>query len=393
MERNLDFDLLIDRKNTNSVRYDFKKKYGKSENLLPFWIADMDFRVSSYIQDAMSEQIQHGIFGYCETTEEYFDIVKRWFLKHHAWEVKREWLVKAPCIVYAIAVALLAFTEPGDAILVQEPVYNPFFELIQNNGRRVVNNPLKQGTDGRYYMDIEDFQKKVKQERVKLFLLCNPHNPVGRVWSREELEKIGDICYREHVLVLSDEIHADFVFQGKHQVFADLKEEYREITITCTSPGKTFNIAGLHISNVFIANPVLKQRFEEKIAATGMDMPNAVGVVACKAAYKDGEEWYQHMISYIKGNIAFVYDYLKNKIPKVHMQKPEGTYLVWLDFRDLHLTENVLQQVIEDKAGLWLDCGQMFGSAGKGFQRMNIACPRSVLKQALEQLQSAVERL
>lgn len=389
-EKNLDFDTVLDRRNTNSLKYDCAKMFGKPENALPLWVADMDFRISSYIQEAITASVEHGIFGYSEPGEEYFEAVRDWMRKHHNFNVERKWLVKTPGIVYALAMAVKAYTKENDAVILQQPVYYPFRNVIENNGRRVVNNPLKQDETGKYYMDFADLENKIVSEQVKLMFLCNPHNPVGRVWTKAELCRLGDICYRNKVIVVSDEIHADFIFSGTHQVFMELKEEYKEITVTCTSPSKTFNIAGLQISNIFIANPELKRAFRNQIKATGLDEMNAVGLVACQAAYKYGEEWYQRMLSYIKENISYLKDYLSENLPMVKMIEPEGTYLVWLDFRELGLNTDELEELILKKAGLWLDGGTMFGEEGKGFQRVNAACPRNVLTQALEQLRKAI---
>lgn len=391
-ERNLDFDQLTERKNTNSLKYDFAAKRGKPEGLIPLWVADMDFQTSSYIQDALAEQARHGIWGYSEPSESYFQTVKDWMKKRHGWEVEEKWLVKTPGVVFALAMAVKAFTQPGDAVLIQKPVYYPFYEVVADNGRRVVNSPLLE-KDGTYQMDFEDLEAKIVNEDVKLLLLCNPHNPVGRAWSREELIRLGDLCLKHNVFVVSDEIHADFVLSGKHNVFMTLKDEYRNITITCTSPGKTFNLAGLQISNIFLPNAVLRRKFRAQINAAGYSQLNTDGLLACEAAYGHGEEWYQAMLAYLKDNIVFVREYLETNIPQVRLVEPEATYLLWLDFRSLQLSEEELENLIIKKAGLWLDRGSMFGEEGKGFERLNAACPRSTLKQALKQLAEAVESL
>lgn len=389
-ERNLDFDTVTDRRNTKSLKYDFAVKRGMPEDILPLWVADMDFKISSYIQDAVTRQAEHGIYGYSESGEEYFEAVSGWMDRRHGWEVKPEWMIKTPGVVYALAMAVRAFTNVGDGVLVQQPVYYPFSGVILDNKRKVVNNALILDGDGRYRMDYEDFEEKIVSENVRLFLLCSPHNPIGRVWSRQELETIGDICLKHHVTVVSDEIHSDFVWQGKHQVFADLKEEYRNMTVTCTAPSKTFNIAGLQASNIFIANAKLRHPFQKQIDASGYSQLNSAGLAACEAAYRYGEEWYQAVSEYIKNNIRFLQEYLLENIPDVTMRAPEGTYLAWLDFRKLGLSENELEELIVQKAGLWLDGGTMFGDDGKGFQRVNAACPRITLETALEKLKDAI---
>lgn len=389
-ERNLNFDIVIDRHNTNCIKYDMPKRFGKQDNVLPMWVADMDFRTSSYIQDAVKERAEHGIFGYSDSQEEYFQSVRNWMKRHHQWDVKPNWLIKTPGVVYALATAVKAFTKPDESVLIQEPVYYPFRNMIKANDRNVVNSPLVQDGNGRYQMDFKDLEEKIVQENVKLMFLCNPHNPVGRVWTREELKQLGDICLRHHVIVVSDEIHADFIWKGTHQVFADIAEKYQNITITCTSPSKTFNIAGLNVSNIFIPNCGLRRKFRKELKATGQDEINVFGLTAVVAAYENGEEWYQAMLSYVEENIRFVREYLKVHIPKIRLVEPEGTYLLWLDFRELGWSSEELEECIVQKAGLWLDRGNMFGSDGEGFERMNVACPKCIVQKALEKLEMAV---
>ena len=390
MERNLDFDTIVDRKNTNCLKYDFAVERGMPEDVLPLWVADMDFKTSSYVQDALNRQIEHGIFGYSESKDEYFEAVSGWMKRHHDWDVSKDWLVKTPGVVFALAMAVQTFTDPGDKVLIQLPVYYPFSGVIKGNGRVVVSNTLIYGEDNRYHIDFDDFEKKIVDENIKLFFLCSPHNPVGRVWSKEELIRLGDICYKHHVIVVSDEIHADFVFNGKHQVFANLKKEYEEITITCTAPSKTFNLAGLQVSNVFIANPKLRKAFCKQIDIAGYSQLNVMGLVACEAAYRDGDEWYEAMLKYVKSNIDFTRKYVEENLPGVTMAEHEGTYLVWLDSRDTGLDVEQLEHMIVHEAKLWLDSGKIFGDNGKGFQRINVACPRSVLEEALSRIKSCL---
>ena len=392
MERNLDFDTIVDRKNTNCLKYDFAVERGMPEDVLPLWVADMDFKTSSYVQDALNRQIEHGIFGYSESKDEYFETVSGWMKRHHDWDVSKDWLVKTPGVVFALAMAVQAFTDPGDSVLIQLPVYYPFSGVIKGNGRVVVSNTLIYGEDNRYHIDFEDFEKKIVDENIKLFFLCSPHNPVGRVWTKEELIRLGDICYKHHVIVVSDEIHADFVFKGKHQVFAGLKKEYEEITITCTAPSKTFNLAGLQVSNVFIANPKLRKAFCKQIDIAGYSQLNVMGLVACEAAYRHGDEWYEAMLRYVKSNIDFTRKYVEENLPGVTMAEHEGTYLVWLDFRDTGLDVEQLEHMIVHEAKLWLDSGKIFGDSGKGFQRINVACPRVVLEEALSRIKNELSK-
>lgn len=392
-ERNLDFDKVVDRKNTSCLKYDFAVKRGMPADILPLWVADMDFKTSSYIQDAVAAQAEHGIYGYTESGDSYFEAVQSWFFTHYDWKVEEKWLVKTPGVVFALAMAVQAFTQENDAVMIQQPVYYPFSGVIKDNGRRIIDNTLVQDEAGSYHMDLADFEEKIIREKVKLFFLCNPHNPVGRAWTREELEKIGDICYKHHVLIVSDEIHADFVYNRKHQVLVNLKKEYEEITITCTAPSKTFNIAGLQVSNIFIPDNQLRHRFKRQIAASGYSQLNAAGLAACEAAYRYGEEWYSGVKAYIRENISFTKKFLEERIPKVKMLEPEGTYLVWVDFRALGLSNRELEDLIIHKAGLWLDSGAIFGAAGEGFQRINVACPRVTLQTALEKIETAVNNL
>ena len=385
-ERNLDFDKIVDRRNTRCLKYDFAVERNMPADVLPLWVADMDFETSSYIEDALIERAKHAIYGYSEVKMEYFNILKNWMKKHHDWDIQRKWLIKTPGVVFALAMAVKAYTEPGDAVLIQQPVYYPFSEVIKDNGRRVVSNTLYLGEDNRYHIDFEDFEQKIVENKIKLFLLCNPHNPVGRVWTKEELTRIGDICVKHRVTVVSDEIHEDFAFRGKHQVFANIKKEYEEITVTCTAPSKTFNIASLMISNIFIPNPELKKKFRHQLDAAGISQLNVLGLVACEAAYEHGEEWYQAMKAYVKENIEFVKQYVEEQLPGVKMVDHEGTYLVWLDFRGTGLGVEELDDMIINKAKLWLDSGKIFGTCGEGFQRINVACPRKVLKEALDRI-------
>lgn len=403
-ERNLDFDTVITRRGTDSLKYDFARRRGKPENVLPLWVADMDFRTSSYIQDALKEVVEHGIWGYSEvdadlffdqaqTQPGYFKILQDWMRKRHRWEIDPHWLVKTPGIVYALAMAVKAFTKPGDGVLIQQPVYYPFSEVISDNGRKIVNSPLVYDRDrGKYSIDFTDFEEQIVKNDVRLFLLCNPHNPVGRVWTKEELTALGDLCLKHHVLIVSDEIHADFIFEREHTVLANLKKAYEEITVTCTSPSKTFNLAGLQISNILIPNRTLRNRFRQEVNASGFSQMNLMGLAACKAAYRYGEEWLSALLAYLRGNLDFVQRYLKEHIPQIRMVRPEGTYLVWLDFKDLNLSAAEQERLVVEKAGLWLDSGAIFGDAGKGFERINIACPRKTLTTALRKLADAVKK-
>lgn len=392
-ERNLDFDKVIDRRNTRCLKYDFAKRRGMPEDVLPLWVADMDFATSSYIEDALIERAKHGIFGYSEVQTPYFEILANWLKKHHNWDVQEKWLIKTSGVVFALAMAVKAYTEIGESVLIQAPVYYPFYEVIRDNGRKIVENELYLGDDNRYHIDFEDFEDKIISEKVRLFILCSPHNPVGRVWTAEELVKLGDICVKHGVIVVSDEIHADFVFKGRHHVFASLKKEFENISITCTSPSKTFNLASMMMSNIFIPNHELKRKFRKELDAAGTSQLGIMGLVACEAAYSKGEEWYRSMIEYVRKNIEFTKEYIAENIPDVSMIDIEGTYLVWLDFHKTGLSAEELDRRIIHNAKLWLDSGKIFGKCGEGFQRINVACPRSILKEALDRIKNILKGL
>ena len=385
-ERNLDFDKIIERRNTECLKYDAAVKRGMPEDVLPLWVADMDFETSSYIEDAVIERTKHGIFGYSIGDASYFEAIHTWMLRHHKWDVKERWLILTPGVVFALAMAVQAYTDSGDGVLIQQPVYYPFSEVITDNGRKVISNELYLGEDNRYHIDFDDFENKITENKVKLFLLCNPHNPVGRVWTKEELERLGNICIKHGVTVVSDEIHHDIVFSGEHTVFANIKAEFSDITITCTSASKTFNLASMMISNIFIENTALRRRFRRQVDAAGVSQLGILGLVATRAAYQDGETWYQAMLAYVRDNISFVRAYIENKMEGVKLIESEGTYLVWLDFRKTGLSTEELDRRIINEAKLWLDSGKIFGKVGEGFQRINVACPRSVLKEALDRI-------
>ena len=385
------FNQVIERKNTNCLKYDSAIRRGKPEHALPLWVADMDFQTAPEIIEEIKERVEHGIFGYSEPQETYFEALQDWMKQKHAWDIQQNWLAKTPGVVFALATAVRTFTKEGDTVLIQSPVYYPFREVVENNHRTVADNTLIQGEDGKYQMDYQDFENQIVEHKIHLFLLCNPHNPVGRVWTPQELQKIGKICLRHHVIVVSDEIHCDFALSGyQHQVFANLTPELADITITCTSPSKTFNLAGLQVSNILIANQQLKRKFQKEINASGYSQLNVMGLTACEAAYRYGERWHQAFMAYLQDNLSYVRTFLRSHLPQIKLIEPEGTYLIWLDFRGLGLSESKREELIVENAKLWLDSGIMFGKSGEGFERMNIACPRSILREALERLALAV---
>lgn len=385
-ERNLNFDEIINRKGTDCLKYDFAVRRGMPSDVLPLWVADMDFKTSSYVEDALIERAQHGIFGYSEVQEEYFRAVEGWMQRHHNWRVDPRWLIKTPGVVFALAMSVKAFTEVGDFVLIQQPVYYPFSEVIEDNKRVVVSNDLVLGEDNRYHIDFDDFEKKIVEKKIKLFLLCNPHNPSGRVFTEKELTKMGDICLEHGVIVVSDEIHNDFVFEGEHKVFASIKKEYEDISVICTSPSKTFNLASMLISNIFIPNRNLKHKFRREMDAAGISQLSILGLIAARAAYEHGDEWYEKMLAYVKSNICYVKKYVDENLPGVKVIDGEGTYLLWLDFRGTGIDADELEHRIIYNARLWLDSGKIFGNTGVGFQRINVAAPRSIVMECLERI-------
>lgn len=384
------FDEIIDRTNTNSMKYDFTRERGKPDGILPLWVADMDFRTPPIVVEALKKSSEHGIFGYTDVKQAYPDAVKNWFSSRFSWDIEPEWLVKVPGVIYAVATAIRGLTEPGDAILIQQPVYSPFGNKIRVNQRKLVNSAVV-CRDGVYHIDFDDFERKIREEQVKMFILCNPHNPVGRVWTQDELERLGDICLAYGVIMVSDEIHADFIYpRSRHRVLADLKPGYRDYAIICTSPSKTFNLAGLQIANIFIANPDLRRAFRQEMERSGYGQVNTMGLIACQAAYTGGQAWLDELLVYLQGNLDLLRLAVTTRLPGIRLIEPQGTYLAWLDCRELGLSPADLDSLLVSKAGIWLSEGTQFGQEGAGFQRINIACPRCVLKQALDQLQRAL---
>ena len=385
----INFDEIINRRNTSCLKYDFAAERGYPKDILPFWVADMDFRAPVPVIDALKTRADHGIFGYTQVKDDYFNVLQNWFRTRHDWEIERSDLVITPGVVFAVATAIRAFTRHGDAVLIQQPVYYPFANMIRQNERVLVDNPLHL-IEGRYAIDFEDFEQKIVEHGVKLFILCSPHNPVGRVWTRAELEQIAAICLRHDIIVVADEIHEEFVRPGfRHIPFASLSEETAAITVTCTSPSKTFNLAGLQISNIFIRNAELRRRFKEELSRTGYDEPNTLGLAGAKAAYEHGAEWLTQLLAYIEENHARTKSFLTAHLPKVQIIAPEGTYLLWLDFRAYGLSDEALNEKIIREAHLWLDDGPIFGAGGSGFQRINIACPWATLETGLQNLAKA----
>jgi len=379
-----DFDKLISRRGTNSYKWDS----AKSEDVLPMWVADMDFHTAPAIVDALRSRVEHGIFGYTRVPDSYYEAVTDWFSRRHGWKIDREWMIYTSGVVPAVSAVIKALTTPGDKVLVQTPVYNCFFSSIRNNGCEIVSSPLLK-TDDTYRMDFDDLERKAADEKVKVMLLCNPHNPVGRVWTREELTRVGEICLRYGVTVVSDEIHGELVFPGHvYLPFASLSDEFLRHSVTCISPSKAFNIAGLQIANIVCANEVMRRMIDKAININEVCDVNPFGVIATIAAYNDGEEWLNQLLDYLYGNYSCMQDFCREHLPDFPITRLEGTYLVWMDCRALGITSEVLEQRLIDDAGLWLNAGTMYGEEGEGFVRWNVACPQARLMDGLRRFVS-----
>lgn len=387
-----DFDKIIDRTNNFSAKYDeMELKFGRKD-LIPMWIADMDFRTAEPIIDAIKERVEQGIYGYTSRPASYYESVAKWMKKKHGWDADPKLMLHSPGVVPTLSIMMREFTNPGDKIVIQSPVYYPFFDVVRNNGRELLINPLKL-VDGNYVMDYENFEELAKSG-AKMLLLCNPQNPVGRVWTRDELKKLGDICLKYGIKVISDEIHSDIVFgDNKHVPFAMISEEFSKNCITCVAPSKTFNLAGLQASIVIFPNEKEKVEFDNILGILDIKRNSCFSLVATEAAYTHGDEWLQQLLTYIEGNIDFVNEYMKNNIPKIKPNKAEGTYFVWMDCKELGMDDEELSEFMRNEVRVAFDDGYWFGTPGKGHTRMNVACPRSVVKEALERMKAAVDKL
>ena len=383
---NYDFDTVVNRKNTNAIKYDLAKKRGKPEDAVSLWVADMDFPTAPCIQKAVAEKATHGIWGYSRPDNRYYDALKKWYKERHNFEVQNEWVVNTPGVCFALATAVKAFTKEGESVLIQKPVYYPFFNIINSLQRKVVNSSLIL-KNNHYEIDFDDFERKIVQENVKMFILCSPHNPGGRVWTKQELQKISEICLAHNVLVVSDEIHSDITFGSNvHTVYGSLSEQALKNSIICTAPSKSFNLAGLQFSNIFIADEKLKKAFSEELDKTGYDEPSVFGIVAATAAYSEGADWFDSVKSYIWENILFAKKYIEENASQIKVLVPEGTYLLWVDFSKTGLSDSEINDRVLNKAKVWLDRGSMFGKEGEKFQRINCATPRIILEDALKRI-------
>lgn len=379
------FDKIINRYNTNSLKYDCTAKFGVPNDIQPMWVADMDFETAPCVIERLKQIAEFGVFGYSVADKGYFDALYNWYHSRFGFDIKSEWVVHTPGVVCALNTAVRAFTNEGDSVMIQRPVYYPFTNAINNNNRKLINNPLKY-ENGCYSMDFIDMERKIISEKVKLFILCSPHNPVGRVWTKEELIKLGEICLRHNVTIVADEIHSDFVFEGKHTIFATINERFLNNCIICTSPSKTFNIAGLQVSNIIIANENLRKKFIDEKTHSGYGELNIFGIGACEAAYRGGSEWLSELLKYLENNYLTVKNFISEKMPEIKVANLEGTYLVWLDCQNLGYTHKELNEKLLYSAKLWFDEGTIFGAEGENFMRINIACPRAELICALEKM-------
>ncbi len=384
------FDERIDRYETHSVKWDHTDAIFEKENLLPMWVADMDFKAPQAVIDALTKRIQHGIFGYSMPTEHTKSSIQRWLERRHQWSIKQDWIVFTPGVVPALSAAVNTYTKKGEKVVIQSPVYYPFRDMVEKNDRLVVDNPLKM-ENGKYVMDFEDLETKLKDPEVTMLLLCNPHNPVGRVWTKEELTKVAELCLAHHVLIVSDDIHFDLIFKGnEHTLISTLSDDISANTITCIAPSKTFNLAGMQLSTIIIPDEEKREQFNAYMGKLGLFAPSPFGIVAVEAAYNHGEEWLEQLMNYLEGNLAYLSTFIKERLPEINLIEPEGTYLVWLDFRKLAMAHEELEKFIQNEAKLALDEGYIFGDGGKGFERINIACPRSILQEGLERLEEAL---
>jgi cystathionine beta-lyase len=384
------FDELIDRNLTNSVKYDGRKAFFGSADLLPLWVADMDFRTPDFIVDALKKRLEHELFGYTFRSDSYHQSIVNWLKRRHNWEIKPEWISFSPGVVAGLTMAIEALSKPGDGVIVQPPVYFPFFDSVKGTNREMILNPLRL-ENGRYYFDLDDLKSKIKPT-TRLLLLSNPHNPGGMAWNKEELSALAKICLDNKIIIISDEIHSDLIFDGfRHTPLAGISEEIAQNCVICMAPSKTFNTAGLTTSFLVIPNKRHFVAYERVMRLPHLHMGNIFGTIALEAAYTHGEEWLAQLLQYLQENYAFLEQFLKTNMPKVNVMKPEATYLIWLDFSNLGLSDELLSQKLIE-GGVGLNRGVQFGREGSGFMRMNIGCPRSVLTEALNRIQLALSK-
>jgi cystathionine beta-lyase len=386
-----DFDEIIERTGTDSVKWDTRGANDIPKDVLSLWVADMDFKAPQAVLDALIKRIEHGIFGYSVVSDSYRDAIVQWMKQRHFWHIQPNWIVPLPGVVTALHVAVNTFTEEGDAVLIQKPVYYPFDDAIEKNNRVKIENTMLFNGE-KYHIDFIDFEKKITDHKVKLFILCNPYNPIGKVFTKDELLQIGNICKKHKVIVVSDEIHQDFVFKNhKHIPFYEVDPSFKEFSIICSAPSKTFNLAGLQTSNIIMANETLRERFETTASKCGIHAPNPLGLLACQTAYNECADWCDAMLTYVYENYQFMDTFFKTRMPQIKLIEPEGLYLAWVDFTALGMNHKELEEFMLHKAKLWLDEGYIFGMQGAGYERFNVATPRAILKEALERLEMAMK--
>ncbi len=396
------FDERISRKGTHSIKWEFLLEDGKlvassqtdpsgeKARLLPMWVADMDFRSPPAVIDALVARAEHGVYGYTFPTDSYYEALQNWVARRHGWEVKRDWVLLTPGLVPALNMLVQSFVAPGEKVLIQPPVYYPFFWAAEDNGAEIVSNPLI-NENGRYRMNLDDLAQKASDPAVKMVILCNPHNPVGRAWTPDELTQCGEICLGNDVLVVSDEIHCDLIYSDHvFTSFARLGDDFRHKSVICSAASKTFNLAGLQTSSVIISDNELREQFAGTIKRNGVFLANPFGIIAAEAAYNHGEAWLAEVMAYIENNYRFMKSYLAEHLPQLKVVDPEATYLVWVDCRELGMDSVARKQLMMEQARVNLDEGELFGPQGEGFERFNIACPRSVLEAVLDRIKTAV---
>jgi cysteine-S-conjugate beta-lyase len=387
-----DFDAPFERQGTLSLKWDYCPRTYGLHDVIPMWVADMDFPAPQPVVDALQARAAHPAYGYASTPSGFWDAAVEWLRDRHAWDVHHAWMARSPGVVPALSLCVTAFTQPGDKVVVQPPVYYPFFSAVENNGRRIVRNPLVV-EGGRFRMDLDDLERTI-DSRTRLLILCSPHNPVGRVWTKEELERLGAICVRHDLLVLSDEIHMDLVYRGhRHVPFASISPELADRTITCIAPSKTFNVAGLTTSLVVASNRSLLARYNAALTASGLGIAGLFGIVGLEAAYRQGGEWLDQLLVYLEGNVDFAERFFLDRVPSLRFVRPEGTYLALIDCRELGLNQASLDDFFLRTARVYFDRGPMFGEECTGFERINFGCRRALLSEALERVERAVAEL
>lgn len=386
------FDKIIDRSNNFSAKWSEMDKNFGTNDLLPMWVADMDFLTAPCVIEALKDRLEQGIFGYTTRPSSYNESIVNWLDNRFGWKINQEWLMFSPAVITSISLLIQNLTNKNDKIMIQEPVYSPFHNIVVSNERDLVISPLLKLEDGNYVMDYDDIESKIKD--VKIFILCNPHNPVGRVWTREELTKLGEICIKNNVLVVSDEIHSDIILKNhKHTPFASISKEFSENCITCMAPTKTFNLAGLQTSFLIIPNTHYYEVMNNAFSTLDIKRNNAFSLVATQAAYNYGEDWLDELLKYIEDNIDFAIGYIKTHMPKLKVIKPQGTYLLWVDFNGLNVDDKVLKDALINKGKVALSCGSSFGIGGDGYYRINLACPKSMVLEALKRIKLAINSL